>query len=73
MHALSEKGSCYGNLTENELPAEIIRNRYQYRRLFVVFKYTERTIELNGSLHDFPRVLLSNLLMSFLDYLNYWF
>ena len=76
MHALSEKGSCYGNVTENELPAHIIRNRYQYRRLFIVFKYTERIIfyiELNGSLHDFPHVLFSNLLMSLLNYLKYWF
>ena len=30
-------------------------------------------IELNGSLHDFPRVLLSNLLISLLNYLKYWF
>ena len=77
MNALSGKGSCYGNVTENELPADIIRNGYQYRRLFIVFKYTERIIsfyiELNESLHDFPRVLLSNLLMSFLNYLKYWF
>ena len=39
-----------------------IRNTYQYRRLFIVFKYTEKNpifyIEFNGSLHDFPRVLL---------------
>ena len=77
MHALSEKGSCYANVTENELPADIIRNRYQYRRLFIVFKYTERIIcfyiELNGSLHDFPQVLLSNLLISLLNYLNIGF
>ena len=30
-------------------------------------------IELNGSLHDFPRVLLSNLLISLLNYPRYWF
>ena len=40
MHALSEKGSCYGNVTENELPADIanwlVRCRHNLPHLILV-------------------------------------